>query len=53
MAICKGYCAINILVLPIQISNGGWFMGFICLTVSSFLVTICAVKLVRSGFKVN
>ena len=51
MAFCKGYCAINILVLPIQVSNGGWAIGLACLTGGSFLVTVCAVKLIRSGLK--
>ena len=53
LAFCKGYCAINVLVLPIQVSKGGWAMGLVCLTVGSFLVTVCAVKLVRAGVKTN
>lgn len=28
-------------------------MGLVCLTVGSFLVTVCAVKLVRAGVKTS
>ena len=49
MAVCKGYCAINILILPKNFSNGGWLIGVISIGFSMCFVTLCALKLVECG----
>ena len=49
MALCKGYCSINILVLPKQFDNGGWVTGVVTIFVCTILVLICALKLVQCG----
>ena len=49
MAMIKGYCAINILVLPKQFDNGGWLVGFLSILLGSMFVLVCALKLVQSG----
>lgn len=46
MAICKGYCAINVLVLPKQVDNGGWLIGVLSIGIGGFIVLLCALKLV-------
>jgi len=52
-AICKGYCAINILILPKQFDNGGWLLSLIAVFVAFFLVLNCALKLVKCGIKTD
>ena len=44
-ALCKGYCAINILVLPKQFDNGGWLIGILAISIAACYVCICALKL--------
>jgi len=46
-AICKGYCAINILVLPKQFDNGGWVIGLLSINFGCLFVLYCAIKLVE------
>lgn len=50
-AICKGYCAINILILPKNFSNGGWLVGVLSVFLACFLVLFCARKLVECANK--
>ena len=49
MAVCKGYCAINILVLTKNFEDGGWVTGVLSIFGGCFLVLICALKLVECG----
>ena len=46
MAVCKGYCAINVLVLPKQFDNGGWLIGVLSISFGALFVLLCALKLV-------
>lgn len=52
-AICKGYCAINILILPKQFENGGWLIGIVAIFVAVVFVLNCALKLVKCGVKLG
>lgn len=52
-ALIKGYCAIIVLILPKSFANGGYLISPIVLLLSSFLTTLCAIKLVESGLKTN
>lgn len=45
-ALCKGYCCINILILPKQFENGGWLIGIISMVVATLFVLNCALMLV-------
>ena len=49
MAICKGYCAINILILPKNFSNGGWLVGILAINFAMVFVTVTALKLIECG----
>ena len=51
LALIKGYCAIIILILPKSFVSGGYLMSPLILIISSFLTTICALKLVETGLK--
>ena len=53
MALCKGYCAINILVLPKQFDNGGWLIGSASIVFAAFFVLLTGLKLVECGDKVK
>ena len=53
MALCKGYCAINILVLPKQFDNGGWLVGVLSIMIAAGFVTMCALKLLQCGEKIG
>lgn len=46
IAICKAYCAINIMVLPKNFENGGWLVGILAINIGCILVYVCALKLV-------
>ena len=52
-ACCKGYCAINILILPKQFDNGGWLVGTVSILMGGLLVLICAQKLVKCAIKLH
>lgn len=52
-ALCKGYCAINILILPKQFDNGGWLVGIVAIFVAAFFVLACAQMLVKCGLRHN
>ena len=52
-ALIKGYCALMILVLPIQFKNGGWGLSALALTVSAVVQSISGFKLVEASKKVN
>ena len=49
MALCKGYCAINILVLPKQFDNGGWLVGIAAICLAAAFVIMTALKLLQCG----
>ena len=53
VAICKGYCAINILILPKNFENGGWLVGILSINIGCCFVLYCAHKLVKCGIKIN
>jgi len=53
VAICKGYCAINILILPKNFENGGWVIGVLSINIGCCFVLYCAQKLVKCGIKIN
>ena len=53
MAVCKGFCAINILILPKQFDNGGWLIGIVSICVAAAFVTMCALKLIKCGEKIG
>ena len=46
IAVCKGYCVMNMLYLPLQFSNGGWFVGIISINLACLIVLGCALKLI-------
>lgn len=48
-AICKCYCAINVLLVPKQFANGGFVLSPTALIISSFLQGMCAIKLTQCG----
>ena len=48
-AICKNYCAINVLLIPKSFSNGGYLLSPIALIISCFLQATCAIKLTQCG----
>ena len=52
-AICKGYCAINVLVLPKQFENGGWLIGLLSINLGCMFVLFCALKLVDCAQKLE
>ena len=52
-AICKGYCAINILILPKQFDNGGWLVGILSINIASLFVYLCANKIVQCAIKID
>jgi amino acid permease len=49
MALCKGYCAINILVLPKQFDNGGWIIGIVAISTAAVFVLMSGLKLLKCG----
>lgn len=53
MALCKGYCSINIMILPKQFDNGGWLLSIISINVACCFVLHCALKLVKCGLKID
>jgi amino acid permease len=53
VALCKSYCAINILILPKNFANGGWLVGIIAICLGGCIVYICASKLVQCAFKIE
>ena len=53
ISICKGYCAINILILPKQFSNGGWLVSILSINLGCYFVLYCAQKLIDCSFKVK
>lgn len=53
VAIIKGYCAINILILPKQFENGGWLVGILAVNFACMFVMMCALKLIECGIKLQ
>ena len=49
IAIIKGYVGAGILFMPKNFSNGGWAFSTLCLVISCWLSTICAIKLIHLG----
>ena len=50
-AVVKGYCAINILLLPKSFANGGYIFSPVSLILSSCLQCACAVFLSKIALK--
>jgi len=53
IALCKSYCAINILILPKNFENGGWSIGCLAITFGGMFVAYCAQKLVQCAFEIK
>ena len=53
VAICKAYCAVNIMVLPKNFENGGWLVGVLSLNLGCILVGYHALKLVKCAIKLE
>ena len=52
-AVIKAYCAINVLMLPMQFANGGYLLSPIMLIVACFFECLCAIKLSEIAIKYN
>lgn len=50
-AICKAYCAINVLLLPRSFVNGGYMLSPIAMAVAVFFESLCAVRLTTVAHK--
>lgn len=48
-AVCKCYCAINVLVTPKSFQNGGYLFTPISLIFAGSLQCLCAIKLTQCG----
>ena len=44
-AVLKGYCAINVLLLPCSFANGGYLLSPIAMIVACFFEALCAARL--------
>ena len=53
IAIIKGYVGAGILFLPKSFSNGGMIWSSFVLCFSGWITTLCAMKLIRIGQKMN
>lgn len=53
IAVIKGYCSILILFIPSAFKNGGWGTTSILIAANAFITTICVLKLVASGLKLQ
>jgi hypothetical protein len=53
IAVCKCYCAINILILPKNFSNGGYIVGIASVVIAGALVYYCALKLILCAIKIQ
>ena len=53
IAIIKGYVGAGILFLPKSFSNGGIIWSSFVLCFSGWITTLCAIKLIRIGQKMN
>jgi len=51
--VLKAYCAISILIIPKAFTNGGYIFSPLCILVSAFITTVCALKLVDAGLYVK
>jgi amino acid permease len=52
-ALCKCYCAINVLLTPKAFKNGGYLFTPICLFIAAGLQGFAAVKLTQCGMYVK
>jgi len=52
-ALCKCYCAINVLLTPKAFKNGGYLLSPIALMLACSLQTLCAIKLSQCGMKLK
>jgi amino acid permease len=52
-AVIKAYCAINVLMLPMQFMNGGYLLSPIMLVIACFFECLCAIKLSQIAIKYN
>ena len=46
-AICKAYCAINVLLLPMSFANGGWLLSPCAMLLALFFQALCAFRLTK------
>jgi hypothetical protein len=53
LALIKGYCGACVLFTPKAFANGGWFFSIVAIILSGWFTTICALKLIRLGVKMD
>ena len=53
IALLKGYCSISILLLPKAFLHGGWLASAAFELGAAIITTICVMKLVQVGLKLN
>ena len=51
MAVCKAYCAANIINFPTFFQHGGWLVGILATNIGCGVATFCALKLIECSFK--
>lgn len=51
MAMCKAYCAINVLLLPKSFTKGGYVVSPAAMAIGCFFETLSAVKLAQIAVK--
>ena len=50
-AVCKSYCAINVLLLPRSFVNGGYLLSPIAMVVACFFEALCAARMTTAANK--
>ena len=53
IALVKGYCGACVLFTPKAFANGGYMFSTVALIFSAWFTTICAVKLIKIGQKMD
>ena len=51
MAMCKAYCAINVLLLPKAYAQGGYILAPLALMTACFFEALAAVKLAQIAIR--
>ena len=51
IAICKAYCSVNVLLLPMSFTKGGYVGSAFTMVIACFFQTLAAVKLVQVALK--
>lgn len=53
IALCKGYCALVVLVLPRSYSKGGYGFAAVVMIISGILQCIAAIRLAASAMNIG